>query len=125
MFSGHKVAGLTSGEDGIQIDVSTPLLERYQKTIEMKISYGDKMFYRVVLFPVTDKKLQCQQKRGTLANAGIRDISSMTGFPSTLVHRIAATWVKRQYLSQDPVTKNYSLSLRFLERKTDYEDLIL
>jgi DNA-binding IclR family transcriptional regulator len=75
--------------------------------------------------PVTDKKLQCQQKRGTLGSAGIRDIPSMTGFPSTLVRRIAATRVKRQYFSQDAVTKNYSLSLWFLERKADYEDLIL
>ena len=50
-----------------------------------------------------------------LESAGIRDISMMTGFPSTTVHRIAATLVKRQYFNQDPVTKNYSLSLRFLE----------
>ena len=53
-----------------------------------------------------------------LGSAKIRDISSMTGFPSTTVHRIAATLVKRQYFSQDPVTKNYSLSLRFLELGT-------
>ena len=53
-----------------------------------------------------------------LGNAGIRDISSLTGFPSTTVHRIAATLVKRQYFNQDPVTKNYSLSLRFLELGT-------
>ena len=50
-----------------------------------------------------------------VGSAGIRDISSVTGFPPTTVHRIAATLVKRQYFSQDPVTKNYSLSLRFLE----------
>jgi DNA-binding IclR family transcriptional regulator len=53
-----------------------------------------------------------------LGSAGIRDISSMTGFPSSTVHRIAATLVKRQYFNQDPVTKNYSLSLRFLELGT-------
>jgi DNA-binding IclR family transcriptional regulator len=53
-----------------------------------------------------------------LGNAGIRDISTETGFPSTTVHRIAATLVKRQYFNQDPVTKHYSLSLRFLELGT-------
>ena len=53
-----------------------------------------------------------------LGSAGIRDISSMTGFPTTTVHRIAATLVKRQYFNQDPTTKNYSLSLRFLELGT-------
>lgn len=53
-----------------------------------------------------------------LGSAGIRDISSMTGFPSTTVHRIAATLVQRQYFNQDPVTKYYSLSLRFLELGT-------
>ena len=53
-----------------------------------------------------------------LGSAGIRDISSMTGFPTTTVHRIAATLVKRQYFNQDPTTKHYSLSLRFLELGT-------
>jgi len=53
-----------------------------------------------------------------LGSAGIRDISSMTGFPTTTVHRIAATLVKRQYFNQDPTTKNYSLALRFLELGT-------
>ena len=42
----------------------------------------------------------------------------MTGFPTTTVHRIAATLVKRQYFNQDPTTKNYSLALRFLELGT-------
>lgn len=58
---------------------------------------------------------------GKLGSAGIRDISSITGFPSTTVHRIAATLVKRQYFNQDPVTKNYSLSLRFLELGTNVQ----
>jgi IclR family KDG regulon transcriptional repressor len=53
-----------------------------------------------------------------LGKAGISDISSMTGFPTTTVHRIAATLVKRKYFNQDPVSKNYSLSLRFLELGT-------
>jgi len=50
--------------------------------------------------------------------AGIREISSRTGFPPPTIHRIASTLVKRLYLSQDPVTKTYALSLRFLELGT-------
>ncbi len=46
---------------------------------------------------------------------GIRDISVQTGFPPATIHRIASTLVKRRYFSQHPVTKRYSLSLRFLE----------
>ena len=53
-----------------------------------------------------------------LESAGIRDISLKTGFPSTTVHRIVTTLVKRKYFNQDPITKNYSLSLRFLELGT-------
>ncbi len=53
-----------------------------------------------------------------LGSAGIREISSITGFPPATTHRIASTLVKRRYFNQDPVTKNYSLSLRFLELGT-------
>ena len=48
-------------------------------------------------------------------SAGIRKLSSMTGFPPSTIHRIAATLVKKNYFQQDPVTKRYSLSFRFLE----------
>ena len=53
-----------------------------------------------------------------LGSAGIREISSKTGFPPATTHRIASTQVKREFFNQDPVTKNYSLSLRFLELGT-------
>lgn len=53
-----------------------------------------------------------------LGSAGIREISSKTGFPPATTHRIASTLVKRRYFNQDPVTKHYSLSLRFLELGT-------
>ena len=53
-----------------------------------------------------------------LGSAGIREISSKTGFPPATTHRIVATLVKRRYFNQDPVTKTYSLSLRFLELGT-------
>jgi DNA-binding IclR family transcriptional regulator len=50
-----------------------------------------------------------------LGKGGIREISQETGFPPATTHRIVSTLVKRQYFHQDPVTKNYSLSFRFLE----------
>jgi DNA-binding IclR family transcriptional regulator len=53
-----------------------------------------------------------------LGSAGIREISLKTGFPPATTHRIASTLVKRRFFNQDPVTKNYSLSLRFLELGT-------
>ena len=53
-----------------------------------------------------------------LGSASIREISSKTGFPPATTHRIASTLVKRCFFNQDPVTKNYSLSLRFLELGT-------
>jgi DNA-binding IclR family transcriptional regulator len=48
-------------------------------------------------------------------SAGIRELSSITGFPPSTIHRIAATLVQKKYFQQDPVTKKYSLSFRFLE----------
>ena len=53
-----------------------------------------------------------------VGTAGIRELSARTGFPPATTHRIVSTLVKRRYLKQDPVTKNYSLSLRFLELGT-------
>jgi DNA-binding IclR family transcriptional regulator len=47
--------------------------------------------------------------------AGIKEISDHTGFPPPTAHRIVATLVGRRYLEQDPVTKGYILSLKFLE----------
>jgi len=48
-------------------------------------------------------------------SAGIRELSSRTGFPPSTVHRIVATLMAKQYLRQHPFTKQYSLSFRFLE----------
>jgi len=48
-------------------------------------------------------------------SAGIRELSSMTGFPPSTIHRIVTTLMDRHYLRQDPFTKRYSLSYRFLE----------
>ena len=48
-------------------------------------------------------------------NAGIRELSAITGFPPSTIHRIVTTLVERNYFQQDPVTRRYSLSYRFLE----------
>lgn len=52
---------------------------------------------------------------GKLGKAGIRDISLLTGIPPATTHRIASTLVKRRYFNQDPASRQYSISLRFLE----------
>jgi DNA-binding IclR family transcriptional regulator len=54
-------------------------------------------------------------ERGSL---GIRELSSLTGFPVGTTHRIVSTLAKRRLLAQDPVARSYSLSLRFLELGT-------
>ena len=51
-------------------------------------------------------------------SAGIRKLSSMTGFPPSTIHRIVTTLVERHYLEQDKATKRYALSFRFLELGT-------
>jgi len=61
------------------------------------------------------KVLDIIDKVAETRRAGIRELSSMTGFPPATVHRIVSTLVQRRYFDQDPVTKKYSLSLRFLE----------
>jgi len=48
-------------------------------------------------------------------SAGIHEISTMTGFPPSTVHRIVSTLMATNYMRQDPYTKRYSLSFRFLE----------
>ena len=48
-------------------------------------------------------------------NVGIRELSAITGFPPSTIHRIVTTLVERNYFQQDPVTRRYSLSYRFLE----------
>jgi DNA-binding IclR family transcriptional regulator len=53
---------------------------------------------------------------------GIREISTKTGFPPATIHRIATTLVKRRYFRQDPITKTYSLSFRFMELGTRVQE---
>jgi DNA-binding IclR family transcriptional regulator len=49
---------------------------------------------------------------------GIRELSSVTGFPPPTIHRITSTLVSRHYLKQDPLSKRLSLSLQFLHLGT-------
>ena len=65
-----------------------------------------------------NKALDIIDAVSNLGSAGIREISSKTGYPPATTHRITSTLVKRGFFNQDPVTKNYSLSLRFLELGT-------
>jgi DNA-binding IclR family transcriptional regulator len=53
-----------------------------------------------------------------LGQVGIRGLSARTGFPPPTIHRILATLVERGYLKQDPISKGYALSFRFLELGT-------
>jgi IclR family acetate operon transcriptional repressor len=53
-----------------------------------------------------------------LGHVGIRELSGKTGFPPPTIHRILTTLVERGYLKQDPISKNYALSFRFLELGT-------
>jgi DNA-binding IclR family transcriptional regulator len=48
-------------------------------------------------------------------STGVRHLASISGYPLATTHRIVATLAKRGYLKQDPVTKTYALSLRFVE----------
>lgn len=50
--------------------------------------------------------------------AGIRKLSGMTGYSPSTIHRIVSTLVEGKYFVQDPVTKEYALSLKFLELGT-------
>ena len=57
-------------------------------------------------------------------SAGIRELSNITGYPPSTIHRIAATLAERHYFQQDPVTKQYALSFRFLELGTRVQQKI-
>ncbi len=54
--------------------------------------------------------------------AGIRELSSQLGFPPSTIHRIISPLVTRGYFRQDPVTKEYALSVKFLELGTMVQD---
>jgi DNA-binding IclR family transcriptional regulator len=49
---------------------------------------------------------------------GTRELSAKAGYPPATVSRILTTLQKRNYIQQDPFTKKYNLSLKFLELGT-------
>lgn len=49
---------------------------------------------------------------------GIRELAAKTGFPPTTAYRIVSTLLERKYIQQDPLTRKYTLSLKFLELGT-------
>lgn len=53
---------------------------------------------------------------------GIHDISVITGYPPPTIHRITSTLVERRYLRQDPATKRYLISLKFLALGTQVQE---
>jgi len=46
---------------------------------------------------------------------GISEISRMTGYPKSKVHRVLLTLARRSYVRKDSTTRRYQLTLRFLE----------
>jgi len=62
-----------------------------------------------------NKALDVIEIVGELGSVGVREISSLTGFPPATSHRILSTLASRGYLVQDEIAKRYSLALRFLE----------
>jgi DNA-binding IclR family transcriptional regulator len=48
-------------------------------------------------------------------SAGLRALAAELGFPPSTVHRLLADLTASRYLTQDPETKKYRLSLKFLE----------
>ncbi len=61
------------------------------------------------------KVLDIIDKVSEAGTAGIRELSAMTGFPPATIHRMVSTLMDRRYFAKDPITRKYSLSLRFLE----------
>jgi DNA-binding IclR family transcriptional regulator len=57
-----------------------------------------------------------------VGTAGIREISSLTGYPAPTIHRMVSTLVERDYLKQDPDTKKLSLSFKFLALGTSVQE---
>lgn len=55
-------------------------------------------------------------------SVGVRELSSMIGFPPATTHRIVSTLVERHYFKQDPITKKYALSVKFLELGSKVQD---
>ncbi|MBN2123658.1 MAG: IclR family transcriptional regulator [Deltaproteobacteria bacterium] len=61
------------------------------------------------------KVLDLIESVSEIGPAGISALATRTGLPVSTAHRIVSDLVSRRYLSQDPITKKYRLSVRFIE----------
>jgi DNA-binding IclR family transcriptional regulator len=55
-------------------------------------------------------------------SVGLRELAAEMGFPPSTVHRLLAVLTASRYLAQDPESKKYRLSLKFLELGTVVRD---
>jgi DNA-binding IclR family transcriptional regulator len=62
-----------------------------------------------------DKALQIIAVVAAEGEIGVRKLAERTGFPPSTIHRILAVLLRNHYLDQDRTSKEYRLSVRFLE----------
>ncbi len=62
-----------------------------------------------------EKALDVIDAVAKVGRAGVRSLAATTGYPPSTIHRLLASLTRQRYLRQDPVTREYRLSLRFLE----------
>ncbi len=62
-----------------------------------------------------EKALRVIEVVAKAKSVGLRELAAQVGFPPSTVHRLLALLTASSYLTQDPETKKYRLSLKFLE----------
>jgi len=62
-----------------------------------------------------EKALRALDAVAKARSIGLRELAAELGFPHATLHRLLAVLTSCRYLTQDPKTKKYRLSLKFLE----------
>jgi len=62
-----------------------------------------------------DKALQIIAAVAAEGDIGVRKLAEVTGFPPSTIHRILTVLLRNHYLDQDRTSKEYRLSVKFLE----------
>lgn len=62
-----------------------------------------------------DKALKVIDTVAKEGRIGVRPLAQETGYPPSTIHRILAVLIRNRYFRQDPATKEYQLSSKFLE----------
>jgi len=62
-----------------------------------------------------DKALQIIDTVAGSGSIGVRPLSQKTGYPPSTIHRILAVLSNNRFVTKDPATKEYRLSVKFLE----------